>query len=108
MGGGQDLFSSKSIWANYFFVDVKSLNIFCLCRSTLVIKRNLIQTNKSFFRPIDIYLSIKYSQLLEEIKYPMTYNIRNTAMYIYSFESCSIRYIMSYKLQNNSLHLKRC
>ena len=43
-----------------------------------------MQTDKSSFsdRLVSLYLYNKHSQFLDEIKYPMTYNIRNKELYI--------------------------
>ena len=44
-----------------------------------------MQTYKSFFRQTGVLISIEQAQsVLDEIKYPMTYNKRNKAMYMQS------------------------
>ena len=45
-----------------------------------------MQTDKFFFFQTDWYLFNKHSQFWDEINYPMTYNIRNKAMYMQSWK----------------------
>ena len=61
--------------------------LFCKCKCAWIISRNLLNPDKSFFFSdglVSGYLFKKHSQFCLEIKYPMTYNIRNKAMYMQS------------------------